>query len=1004
MNDGTAFGAWLKQRRRAQDLTQSDLASQVGCSVKTVEKIEAGALRPSKQLAELLAECLAIPSAERPGFVQWARAARPEGPLGRPGAAGDAPAAARARGLSRVPAPPTLLIGREREVARVHALLARPDVRLVTCTGPPGIGKSRLALQVANDLLATFPEGVVFVALGPITDPALVASTIAGTLEVREAPGRPLGARLKDYLREKAMLLVLDNFEQVMDAASLVADLLAEAPRLKLLVTSRAILHLRGEREVAVPPLALPPPLPLPPLDALAQIPAIALFLQSALDAQPEFELTTENAPAIAAICHRLEGLPLAIELAAARIKILAPATLLARLESRLQILTGGARDLPARQQTLRNAIAWSYDLLDPAEQTLLRRLGVFVGGATLPAANAVGGRQYAVGSDDAVGGGRQYAVGSDEPVGSRQSAVGSDDVGAGGGDPGSESTQSKIQNPKSKIAQDFILDGLTALVDKSLLQQTAVGGEPRFTMLEMIREYALERLAERGEVAAVRDAHLAYFRGLAHQAQPALWGAPAQVPWLNRLEIEHGNLRAALDWALEHAAPAGLQLAGALGLFWQIHGHWSEGRERLATALARAPAPDAARAGALYMAGGLALNQSDLAAAQALFEASRAIYESLDYPRGLGNALIGLGQVAGGQGDFATARGLFERSLQLKQATGDRLGWASALRYLGDLALMEGDPERTRTLYEESLALYRAQGDTRGVAILLTQLGHILLSQGFYSAARAHFEESLLLQRELGNRAALARTLNALVELLLLLGDYAPTPALLEESLAIARELGSKADLADQLHLMGQAAIYQTDYPRATLLLEESLRLADAIGNKGIRSWVLNLLGQIALYQGDSARARSWLEESLGLYRELGLRGGISIVLGNLGAEAGYRGDYARARALWVESLGLYQELGSALGLIYVLERFASLAIGQGQAIAAARLWGAAAAQREALGAPQPPAERALWAPHQAAAQAALAPETWAAAWAAGRALALDEAIAYALAAVPEP
>ena len=999
MHEATPFGPWLKSRRKAHDWTQADLAAQAGCSAKTIEKIEAGALRPSKQLAELLAARLDVPPEDYPAFVQWARAVQWAGGGRTAGGTG---------GRVNLPTPPTALIGRDRDVARVGAAVARPDVRLVTLTGPPGIGKSRIALAVAAERRPDFPDGVVFVALAPISDPALVPSTVAGALGLREAVGYSSLAGVQDYLRDRRLLLVLDNFEQVAEAAPVVADLLAGAPALKILVTSRAVLHLRGEREFVVPPLGLPPRTATAAAD-LATVPAVALFMQSAGEVQPDFALTAENAAAVAAICRRLEGLPLAIELAAARIKILPPAALLARLASRLPLLTGGARDLPARQQTLHNAIAWSYDLLDPWEQALFRRMGVFVDGATLEAAEAVvGGRSSivsrqssALNDEDPANTDRgenttpdpEPTTQSSEPVTNPHSAQRiphSEPVT----NPHSAQRipHSAIHNPQS------VLDGLAALVDKSLLRQTQSRGAARFLMLELIREYALEQLAASGEEAATRAAHLSYFLQLAETAQAQLGGGPAQVGWLNRLETEHDNLRAAWDWAATHDRTAAARLAAALGLFWQIRGHWSEGRERLTAALAWLPDPSPTRATALLHAGRLALVQSDLAAAEGLFTAAQGDSAQLGDHRSVANALIGLGQVAGGYNDFGLARTRFAESLTLRHSAGDRLGNAAALRYLGDLSLMEGDPGRTRAFYEESLTLYRERGDSWGVATLLTQLGHIIMSQGGYGQAQARFEESLAIQRELGNKSAIARTLNALVQLLLLQGDYGRTPPLLAESLAIQRELGSRADLADELHLMGEAALYAADFDRAARLLRESLTIAEEIGNRGIRAWVLNLLGQIALYRDQATQAGSLLEESLSLYQSLGLRGGASIVLGNLGSLAFAGGDLSWARTRWLAALQLHRELGNTLGLIFALERFAGLAQAQGHAARAVQLWGAAEARREALGAPQPLPERAFWAPALAAAQRTLPDSAFSAAWNAGRALALDAALAYAL------
>jgi predicted ATPase/DNA-binding XRE family transcriptional regulator len=515
MDGDASFGYWVRRRRKALDLTQDALARQVGCAETTIRKIEADARRPSRQTAERLAECLAIPIAERADFLRAARAKLAADRLVDPtldanGRTADFPPP---RTLDRwrhnLPAQPTTLIGRTKEIAAVRDLLLRTDVRLVTLTGPGGTGKTRLALQAAAELLDNFADGVYVVMLEPISDPALVAPTIAQTLGVKERAGQAPLERLKAHLRDRRLLLLLDNFEQILAAAPIVAELLAAAPELKVLITSRALLHLYGEHEFAVPPLAVPDLNELPPLDALAQFAAVDLFVQRARAVKLDFALTHANAPAIAEICARLDGLPLAIELAAARTKLFTPEALLARLRNRLALLTGGARDLPARQQTLRGTLDWSYNLLDASEQRLFRRLGVFVGGCTLEAAAAVMSSELRAVSDD-------------------------------------------LYNSELDI-----LDGLASLLDKSLLRQNeGPDDEPRFVMLETIREYALERLAESGEEETVRNQHAAYYFALAHEAERHLRGAE-QVRWLGRLALEHDNLRAALAWSQAHTGAA---------------------------------------------------------------------------------------------------------------------------------------------------------------------------------------------------------------------------------------------------------------------------------------------------------------------------------------------------------------------------------------------------------------------------------------------------------------
>ena len=453
MSDIISLGLWIKRRRKALDLTQDALAALVGCSKDLIAKIEGDARRPSREVASLLATHLQIAADERVAFIQVARAelgayrlAPPAQSVAR-GAfvpaqsvsrAADTPGQRHTARPNNLPTPPTVLLGREQEVADISTLIRRRDVRLVTLSGPGGIGKTRLSLQIAAELIEQFADGVYFVDLAPIRDPQLVSTAIAETLGVRETGAEPFLARLKDHLRDKRMLLVLDNFEHVLDSAVLVAELLRAAPGLKALITSRAALHLSGEHEFVVPPLAVPGSAHLPALDQLSQYAAVALFRERVQASQPSFQVTNANAGAVAEICVRLDGLPLAIELAAARAKLFAPEALLGRLSSRLALLTGGPRDVPARQQTLRNTIDWSYNLLSAGEQALFARLGVFVGDCTLEAAVAV-------------------------------------------------------CNTDGDLPLDT-LDGVAALVNQSLLQRDVhADGEPRFRMLETLREYALE-------------------------------------------------------------------------------------------------------------------------------------------------------------------------------------------------------------------------------------------------------------------------------------------------------------------------------------------------------------------------------------------------------------------------------------------------------------------------------------------------------------------------------
>jgi predicted ATPase/transcriptional regulator with XRE-family HTH domain len=579
MERDASFGHWLALRRKSLRLSCVELARRVGCATVTLRKIEADERRPSEQIAAKLAEHLALPPAECATFIRVARGEIRVDWLPPPNqpASGTSRTAPAAR-PSNLPIPPTPLIGRAADVAAVREMLLRGDVRLLTLSGAPGIGKTRLSLQVATELRdapstlsppseqtgsgQAFADGVYFIPLAPLSDPGLVIATIAQTLGVVERAGQSVRERLSAELREKQLLLLLDNVEHVLTAAPQLAELLAAAPRLTLLVTSRVALRLVGEQRFTVPPLAVP----LLPLEAggkmkgeadhasdalhpasLIRYPSVALFVQRARALLPAFALTAANAPAIAAICRRLDGLPLAIELAATRINLFTPQELFARLEQRFALLTAGTLDMPTRQQTLRRAIDWSYELLNEDEQTLFRRLGVFVGGCTLDAIEAVLATE---------GRGR------------------------------SDQSATAVRSPQSSA-----LDGLAALIDKSLLQRKdGSDGRSRFTMLETIREYARERLAEAGELERAQERHLAYELALAEAAEPLLSTSDQQVG-LARLEQDHDNLRAALDWAVDYDPEGALRLSGALAQFWLTRGHLSEGRQWIERALAGADA-----------------------------------------------------------------------------------------------------------------------------------------------------------------------------------------------------------------------------------------------------------------------------------------------------------------------------------------------------------------------------------------------------------------------------
>jgi predicted ATPase/class 3 adenylate cyclase len=709
-----------------------------------------------------------------------------------------------------LPVQPTPLIGREHEVATLGQLLRREEVHLVTLTGPGGTGKTRLAIQTASELRDVFIDGICLVSLAPINDPMLVMPTIARALGIRDGVGQSITARLAEVLLGKRVLLLLDNFEQIVGAASQVADLLTFCPQLKLLVTSREVLRVRAEHEFAVPPLALPDLAHLPGLAALAYVPSVALFLQRAQAARPEFQLTSTNARAVAEICVRLDGLPLAIELAAARMKLLTPQVLLARLSRRLAILTSGARDVPTRQQTLRNTIEWSYQLLSFEEQRLFRWLSVFVSGCTLQAAEAVCNT-----SDDQSG---------------------------------------------------QLLDGIASLIDKSLLQRVEQTGEEneelRVQMLETISEYGLEVLTANGEGEVARQAHANYFLSLVEEAEPALKG-PLLVGWLERLEREHDNLRAAWQWAVESGRPEmALRFGIALERFWVVRGHRNEGLAFLERALVgSAGVTTIVRAKALLAAARLAFIQSNYDQGEALAQESLALFRKLGDRRGIALSLDRLGMASWRRGDFPAARVLLEEDLPLFKEIGDKDRVAWSLFTLGLLNNKQGEYTRAYTLFEESLTLFRALGNKRGIAASLTQLaGTLFVSQGSQTKIYPLLEEGLSLDQEVGDKEGMAVASLLLGWVALKQGDVTTAHARVEESLVFYREMEHREGIAEALSLLGRVEAALGDHAFARTLYEQSLAIAQEIGDRELIASGLEGLAKVVAVQGEPAWAtRLW-------------------------------------------------------------------------------------------------------------------------------------------------
>jgi predicted ATPase/class 3 adenylate cyclase len=714
------------------------------------------------------------------------------------------------RQTHNLPSQLTPFIGREALVAEIRERLEQPGVRLLTLTGPGGAGKTRLALHVAADLVDAYADGVWFVPLAPVTSAAMVAGTIAGVLGIRESAGESIESTLRAYLRPRRALLVLDNFEHVVAASQLVADLLSHCPDIQVLATSRARLHISGEHELPIPSLELPPLAGAMRLDDALASEAVRLFVDRARAVQSHFELTEDNAETIVAICRRLDGLPLAIELAAARVRLLPPKAILARLDSRLTLLTGGGRDRPERQQTLRGAIAWSHDLLDRSQQILFRRLAVFAGGWTLDAAEAVVG------------------FGTDPPI--------------------------------------PVFEGLDALHDSSLirLQESSDGdaaADPRFAMLQTIHEFATEQLVASGELAQVKENHVAWFLDLAIEAEPHLSG-PSAVSWLDRLESEHDNLRAALDWLRSQSdGERAATLAAALWRAWWLRGNVAEGRDQLEAALAvDGSTTSAARAAALDGAGLLAETQGDYDRAEALHREALALSRERGDTTGVARALGNLGVVAFDRGDDDQATTFLDESLALAREIGDQFLIATALNDLGSVSYRRGDLDRAELLYQESLSLRRRARSGSEIARSLNNLGAVAFDRGDFDRACQLFAESVGLYRDAGDRWGAAGALIGLATANHLQGDAPRAAVLLAESLSLFRDVGDErsaalatlylADAQRDSHDLTQAAVHYREVLARFATLDDRDRVAEG----------LLKLGRVMVRQGEFTSAAKLL------------------------------------------------------------------------------------------------------------------------------------------------
>lgn len=677
----------------------------------------------------------------------------------------------------------TTFVGRGREVEDIREQLLRPETRVLTLTGPGGTGKTRLALEVASGLVTEYPDGVWFVPLAPVSNARLVTSTIAESLGVREAAGEPMLDTLRAYLRGKHLLLVLDNFEQVVDTAPVIVDLLSSAPGLQVLVTSRARLRITGEQEIAILPLTLPKDERGVRLDDALASEAVRLFVDRAQAVRRDFVLDDRNAGTVVRICRRLDGLPLAIELAAARVRLLTPEAILNRLDNRLTLLTGGGRDRPERQQTLRAAIAWSHDLLDPSEQALFRRLSVFTGGWTLEAA---------------------------------------------------ESVVNVVEDPYIEV-----IDCLEVLNDNSLIRIEEDADDelagPRFFMLQTIRDFGQEALAESGELTVIRDAHASYYTSLATRAGPHLTDRQS-VGWLGRLGTDHDNLRGALAWLVErNDGERALALAAALWRFWWHRSHVDEGREVLETVLSIAGEdPSQARATALDGAGVLAEVQGEYDRAEALHE------EALNVSRHLGDSgaqartLNNLGVVATDRGDLVRAESLLRESLDLAREANELQVIATVLNDLGNVLGERGEADQAESLLRESLALRRRLGNDSDIARSLSNLGAIVFDRGEATQARKIFEESLVHFRAAGDKPGEAVALSNIAETQREEGNTLDAITLFEQSLDLFRDVGDTKSTAVVLLNLAETSRSCDAFDQASTQYREALSRFAAVADRG--------------------------------------------------------------------------------------------------------------------------------------------------------------------------
>jgi predicted ATPase/DNA-binding XRE family transcriptional regulator len=814
-----SFGDWLKRQRKAVGWTQDQLALQISCSTSALKKLEAEERRPSAQIVERLAEIFDIPLNEQASFLRFARGDWRLAPKER---MEDAPwRAATASPRSNLPASLTSLIGREQDIAKISEYLSNPRVRLVTLIGPPGIGKTRLSIDVARNELSDFGNGVFFVALAPIEDPSLVPLTVVQTLGFVETPNRSPLKRLKDGIGDKQMLILLDNVEHLIEAtATIVSEILSACPGLKILTTSREALRVPGEWLYFVSALNVPTEIASLDAEAGSQFSALTLFAERAQAVSPDFSLNTENIQTVAMICTQLDGLPLAIELVAARVRLMSLQALLTKLKDQFVLFADGIRAVSERQKTLHGAIAWSYDLLSNEEQEMFVRLSVFSGGFTTEAAESIFSRT-------------------------------------------------------DKTISNFI----ASLLDKSLLQRTFdARGEPRFNMLVMIQQFAAHHLHQRKEETEVRNWHLAYFLDLAEQADKEIHG-PDQVEWMDWLETEHDNFRAALDWGLssQQIEPT-LRLFGALSWFRRLRGHMNEARTgfekiRAQPGIGNYPA---AYARVLNAIGRVAWLQGDYHYAQLLLNESREVWQKLgvDGERGLAEALDFLGMVVrSSEQDGTKAQFFFEQSIELYRKCGDPWGLAEGLFHRGINEVTQHENTHALSCFEQSLALFKQLGDLWAIGRVSSQLGNLSMILGDFEKAHLILQQGLNNDRRLKFKQAMMDDLLILAALSRCRGDYDQAAIYSKESLTLGWESGLKRDMADALYSLGLVALHGNDYSAARQYFTDFLDLTVAMQDRARIGQLLTGLAAVAAGISQYERAATLYGAAQGIVETIDYR-----------------------------------------------------------------------------------------------------------------------------------